>query len=139
MKKLVLAGVLSLVVLTGCGKKETITCKQTQTTNGITVDSVVNIDIESNHFKEINMVVDIELPDSYLSRKDSVIKQYERMYSNFEKQYGVKPVVSESDKGAKVEMKMTAEQAKKFSGSNNDKATRKDVINMFGTQGFDCK
>lgn len=138
MKKVLLASILSLVVLTGCGKKETIICTQKQTTNGVTVDSVVNIDIENNRFKGINMVIDIELPDSNLSRKDSIVKQYERMYSNYEKQYGVKPVVSESDKGAKIEINMTADQAKKFSGSNNDKATRKDVIDMFGTQ-FDCK
>ena len=37
MKKVLMASLLSLVVLTGCGKKETITCTQTQTTMGVSL------------------------------------------------------------------------------------------------------
>lgn len=139
MKKILMASLLSLVILTGCGKKETITCTQSQSMMGVKLESVVKVDIEGNKFKGLNMEVDAILPESYLSRKQTFIDSFEKQYANFETKYGVKPVVSESDKGVKVEMNMTAEQAKEFSGSKNDKATRKDVIETFGKQGFDCK
>ena len=139
MKKVLLAGVLSLVVLTGCGKKETITCTQTQTTMGVTLDAVVKVDLEGNRFKGIDMTIDSILPEKYLDQKDTFVKSFEKQYASFESKYGVKPVVSESDEGVKVTASMSAEQAKKFSGSNDDKATRKDVIDTFGKQGYTCK
>lgn len=139
MKKLVLAGVLSLVVLTGCGKKETITCKQTQTMMGVDLEAVVKVNIEGNRFKSINMTIDAILPEKYMSQKQTFVKSFEKSYASFETKYGVKPVISESDKGVNVKADMTAEQAKKFSGSNNDKATRKDVIDTFTKQGYTCE
>lgn len=139
MKKVLLAGVLSLVVLTGCGKKETVTCTQTQSMMGVKLEAVVKVDLEGNKFKGIDMVIDAILPEKYLDQKDTFVKSFEKQYANFDKQYGVKPVVSESDQGVRVTANMSAEQAKKFSGSNNDKATRKDVIDTFGKQGYTCE
>ena len=139
MKKILLAGILSLVVLTGCGKKETITCTQTQSMMGVKLEAVVKVDLEGNKFKGIDMVIDAILPEKYLDQKDTFVKSFEKQYANFESKYGVKPVVSESEQGVKVTANMSAEQAKKFSGSNNDKATRKDVIDTFGKQGYTCE
>lgn len=139
MKKLVLAGMLSLLVLTGCGKKETIVCTQSQEQSGITLDSTVNVYLENSRFKGLDMVIDIAVPESMLSRKDVLVTALENQYQSFETKYGVTPKTTETDNGAKVTMEMTAEQAKEFSGSNNDKATRKDVIETFGKQGFECK
>ena len=139
MKKVLIASILSLVVLTGCGKKETITCTQSQTTMGVKLDAVIKVDLEGNRFKGINMTIDAILPESYMNQKATFVKSFEKQYASFESQYGVKPEVSESDQGVKVTATMTAEQAKKFSGSNNDKATRKDVITTFEKQGDTCK
>lgn len=139
MKKLVLAGVLSLLVLTGCGKKETVVCTQSQNVSGISLDSTVNVYLENSRFKGLDMVIDIVVPDSMLSRKDVLVSALEKQYESFETKYGVTPVTTETDNGAKVTMEMTAEQAKEFSGSKNDKATRQDVIDIFGKQDFECK
>lgn len=139
MKKLVLAGVLSLLVLTGCGKKETVVCTNIQSTSGIDLNTSVNVYLENSRFKGLDMVIDIIVPDSMLSRKDVLVSALEKQYQSFETKYGVTPKTTETDNGAKVTMEMTAEQAKEFSGSNNDRATRKDVIEIFGKQGFECK
>ena len=139
MKKLVLAGVLSLLVLTGCGKKETVVCTNIQSTSGIDLNTSVNVYLENSRFKGLDMVIDIIVPDSMLSRKDVLVSALEKQYQSFETKYGVTPKTTETDNAAKVTMEMTAEQAKEFSGSNNDRATRKDVIEIFGKQGFECK
>ncbi len=130
---------MSLVVLTGCGKKETITCTQTQSMMGVDLEAVIKVDLENNHFKGIDMTIDAILPESYLSQKDVFVKSFEKSYADFETKYGVKPVISESDKGVNVKASMSAEQAKKFSGSNNDKATRKEVVETFTKQGYTCE
>jgi len=75
----------------------------------------------------------------YMSQKQTFVKSFEKSYASFETKYGVKPVISETDKGVSIKADMTAEQAKKFSGSNNDKATRKDVIDTFTKQGYTCE
>ncbi len=139
MKKVVLAGLLSLLVLTGCGKKETVVCTNDQKVSGIDLNSTVNVYLENNKFKGLDMQIDIIVPDSMLSAKDTLVKALEKQYQSFETKYGVTPKTTETDNGAKVTMEMTAEQAKDFSGSTNDKATRKDVIETFGKQGFECK
>lgn len=139
MKKIVLAGVLSVLFLTGCGKKETIVCTNKQDTPGINFKKTVNVYLENSRFKGLDMVVDTIISDSMLSRKNEIVSALEKQYQSFETKYGVTPKTTETDNGAKVTMEMTAEQAKEFSGSNNDKATRKDVIEIFGKQGFECK
>lgn len=139
MKKIVLAGVLSVLFLTGCGKKETIVCTNKQDTPGINFKKTVNVYLENSRFKGLDMVVDTIISDSMLSRKNEIVSALEKQYQSFETKYGVTPKTTETDNGAKVTMEMTAEQAKEFSGSNNDRATRKDVIEIFGKQGFECK
>ena len=57
----------------------------------------------------------------------------------FEEKYGVQPKVTETDNGAKIDMEMTAEQAKEFYGNGSTKATRKEVIEEFEKQGFTCE
>jgi len=139
VKKVLLASILSLVVLTGCGKKEVITCTQTQSMMGVSLEAEMKITLEGNHFKNIDMKVDANLPESYLDKKDVFVKSFEKSYANYEKQYGVKPTISQTDKGVRVTANMTEEQAVKFSGSANTKATKKEVIETFSKQGYTCE
>jgi len=139
VKKLFLASILSLVLLTGCGKKEVITCTQSQTMMGVKIEAVMKIELEGNHFQNIDMQVDAILPETYLSKKDVFVKSFEKSYADYEKKYGVKPNISETDEGVRVTANMTAEQAVKFSGSANTKATRKEVIDTFSKQGYTCE
>ena len=130
MKKLVLAGVLSLLVLTGCGKKETVVCTMDKEMNGIKVNSTINTLIEGSKFKNMNAEYEIIIPESALSRKNEIVSKLEKQYKEYGEKIGTTIETTETDNGAKVKLEMTAEQAKKFSGSNNDRATRKDVITI---------
>ena len=139
MKKYFVIGIASLAILTGCGKKEVVECTNNQKVSGVEMNTVLKAELQGNKFKKINMTIDAVLPESMQSKKDTFVKTFERQYSSFETTYGVKPVVSETSNGVKIDFEMTAEQAKKFSGSKNDKATRKDVIEIFEKQGYTCK
>lgn len=140
MKKFIIPGLLSLVLLTGCGgKEETIVCTNEQSTSGIEMNTVLNVNLKDNNFVNMDMTIEANLPESLMSRKSEFIELFEKQYQGFEKQYGVQPKVSETDKGAKIDFEMTAEQAKEFYGSDDTKATRKEVIEEFEKQGFTCK
>ena len=73
MKKLVLAGVLSLLVLTGCGKKETVVCTMTAKMNGVTVDTTANTYLNGSKFEGMNVVYDFILPESLQNKKQTSI------------------------------------------------------------------
>ena len=137
MKKLFL--ILWLLILTGCGKKEIIICTNNKKMNEINLNSKINVFIDSSRFKKLEIEVDIIVPEPLLNQKELIIKGVEEKYKKLGDKYNSTPVTTETDNGAKLTMEMTAEQAKEFSGSKNDKATRQDVIDIFGKQDFECK
>ncbi len=139
MKKFFFIVVLSLLFLTGCGKKETVVCTMTNKMNGITVDTTANISLNGSRFAGMNVEYDIILPESIQSNKQATISLLEKTYKSYGEKIGATIETVETDKGAKVTLNMTAEQAKKFSGSKNDKASKKDAIEIYGKQGFECK
>ena len=139
MKKFIIPAALSLILLTGCGKEETVVCTNNQKSFGVEMNSELNVKLKNSNFVSMEMTIDAVLPENLLSQKETFIKSFEKQYKGFEKKYGVQPVVSETETGAKIEMKMTAEQAKEFYGSDDTKATRKEVIEEFEKQGFECK
>ena len=118
---------------------ETVVCTQSQNTSGVALNATVNVYLDDSRFKGLDMEINIVVPDSMMSQKSTLVNALEQQYKTFETTYGVKPQTIETQNGAKVTMNMSADQAKKFSGSQNDKATRQDVIREFGKQGFSCK
>lgn len=138
MKKLVLAGVLSLLVLTGCGKKETVVCTQNQNASGSEIDAIINVYLEGSRFRGLDMNIDIVVPESMQSYKKMLVNALETQYKNMVDDIGVMPETTETEKGAKITMEMTAEQAKEYSGGK-DKITKKEVIDIYTKQGFECK
>ena len=139
MKKLIIPSLLTLVLLTGCGKEETIVCTNNQTSYGVELNSTLNVKLKSSQFVSMDMTIEAILPESYLSSKQTFIDSFEKQYEGFEEKYGVQPKVTETDNGAKIDMEMTAEQAKEFYGNGSTKATRKEVIEEFEKQGFTCE
>ena len=139
MKKIIVPGVLSLLLLTGCGKTELIECTNSQSTYGVEMNTVLNVQLKNNNFESIDMTIEAIIPENLLSQKQVFIDSFEEEYDGFEQEYGVQPKVTETDNGAKIEFEMTAEQAKEFYGSNDTRATRAEVIEEFESQGFTCK
>jgi len=139
MKKIILPAIISLVLLTGCGKEEKIVCTNNQSSYGVEMNTTLNVQLKNNNFVSMDMTIEAILPENYLSQKQIFIENFEQQYEGFEETYGVQPKVSETDTGAKIDLEMTAEQAKDFYGNGSTKATRKEVIEEFEKQGFTCK
>lgn len=143
MKKVlfgVIGLVLSLVLLTGCiGKTETITCTYDQTVSTVQLNSKVIITLVDSKFDRMDMTIEAILPENLMSSKQTFIDSFNTQYATFESQYGVKPVISETDTGVLVTISMNGEQAKEYSGSSNLKTSRKEVIESFEKQNFECK
>lgn len=138
MKKILLSAALSLVLLTGCGSTETITCTQSQTSFGIEMNQVINVEIKGNNFVSMDITIDAILPESLLSQKSTYIDKLETTYASMEKKLGAKPVTTETEKGAQIKYEMNAEQAKKFAGTSNTKLSKKELITTFEKQGYKC-
>ena len=62
MKKILFLSILSLFLLTGCGKSNTITCTGTQDEDGIKVKSEIKAEIKDN--KVTNVTAKMEFDDS---------------------------------------------------------------------------
>lgn len=139
MKKLIIPGILSLMLLTGCGKEETIVCTNNQEIETIKMNTTLNVKLKNNNFVNMDMTIEEILPEELLDQKQIFIDEFENAYEGFEKEYGVQPIVSETESGARIDFNMTVEQAKEFYGSDDTRATRKEVIEEFESQGFSCK
>lgn len=139
MKKILVAGILSLVLLTGCGKEEQIECTNQQKSFGVEMNTTISVKLKGNDFVNLSMTIDAILPENLLSQKETFIKSFEKQYAGFEEQYGAQPVVTETDNGAKISFDMSAEQAKDFYGNGSTKVTKAEVIKEFESQGFTCK
>ncbi len=135
MKKLVLTSVLSLLVLTGCGEKETIVCTQNKKISDIELNDTVKVYIEDSKFKGLDREVDVIIPEILKKQKSELISKIEDMYKQPETTLNA----IETEQGAKITINMTTEQAKKISESQNDKTTKKDVIETYENEGFKCE
>ena len=102
MKKIFFAGLIALLFLTGCGKTEIINCTQTQKTMGVDMNSVLNIELKGNNLKKINMTIDTILPESYLSKKQVFVDSFTKQYKDFDKTYGVKPEIKETENDKEI-------------------------------------
>ena len=138
MKKVlfgVIAFALSLLLLTGCGgKTETVTCTYDQTVSSVQLNSK----LVDSKFDKMDMTIEAILPENLMSSKKTFLDSFNTQYASFESEYGVKPVITETDTGILVTIKMNGEQAKKYSGSSNLKTSREEVIKEFEKQNFKC-
>lgn len=125
--KLVLLSLVTILVLTGCGKKE-LTCTMSQTQNGVKMDSEVVIEFDGKTVEDMNMTMDVEIPESLQEQK-------ELLKSSFEAQTFK---VEESEKG----FKLTADAESKFFKDlklGESKASYDDTKEALEVQGFTCK
>lgn len=143
MKKVlfgVIAFALSFLLLTGCGgKTETVTCTYDQTVSSVQLNSKVIITLVDSKFDKMDMTIEAILPENLMSSKKTFLDSFNTQYASFEDEYGVKPVITETDTGILVTINMNGEQAKKYSGSSNLKTSREEVIKEFEKQKFKCK
>lgn len=58
MKKILILSIISLLILTGCGTTKTMSCKYTNTSNGITTNMKYNVDYDKNEVKKVRITYD---------------------------------------------------------------------------------
>ena len=62
-RNLIILGLASMTLLTGCGKEETLVCTNNQTQNGLSVDQEISMTFKNNKINLIKMVVDSKATD----------------------------------------------------------------------------
>jgi len=140
MKKLFLAGLISLFFLTGCGKTEMVVCKSNEKSFDVEINSVLNIELKGDKLSKMDMKIDAILPESYLSQKQVFIDSLKKQYENFDEKYGIQPNIIETDAGAQIKFEMTDEQAKNFYGDDiNTETSKSEIIEELEKQGFTCE
>lgn len=126
--KLVLLSLLSVLVLTGCGKKELV-CTMNTSQSGVNMDSTVTVKFDGDTVEDMNLVMDMEIPESLQSSKDVLKSTYEAL--DFK--------VEDSDKG----FKLTADAESKYFKDNlklgESKLKYDDAKKQLEDSGFTCK
>lgn len=125
--KLVLLSLVTLLVLTGCGKKE-LTCTMSQTENNIKMDSTVVVNFDGKTVEDMNMTMDVEIPETLQSQKETLKNFYEQ--ATFK--------VEDTDKG----LRLTADKDSTFFKDlklGESKANYDDTKDALEAQGFTCK
>lgn len=125
--KLVLLSLITVLVLTGCGKKE-LTCTMSQTENNIKMDSTVVVNFDGKTVEDMNMTMDVEIPETLQSQKETLKNFYEQ--ATFK--------VEDTDKG----LRLTADKDSTFFKDlklGESKANYDDTKDALEAQGFTCK
>jgi len=126
--KLVLLSLVTVLVLTGCGKKE-LTCTMSAEQNGVNMEQTIEVKFDGNTIDDMSIVMDVEIPENLSSQKDTFKTTYEAL--DFK--------VEEIDKG----LRLTADRDSKYVKENLDlgesKANYDDAKKQFENAGYKCK
>lgn len=119
------------LALTGCGNtSKTLTCTNTEKTDGIETKAEVAIKFKKDTVESMNLTIDLKLPDEYKDQKKELMDTYKSMMSGVD--------VKETKDGIKITADSDSEY---FDSFNIEKGTAKyeDAKKAFEGQGFKCK
>ena len=68
MKKKYMLLLFCIVLLTGCGNRESLVCTSTTESDEATSYATLDIDIKDNKIYDIEFTVDMEFPEEYTSQ-----------------------------------------------------------------------
>lgn len=125
--KLVLLSLITVLVLTGCGKKE-LTCTMSTEESGAKIDSTVVVKFGGKTVEDMNMTMDVEIPESLQAQKEVLRAFYEK--ADFK--------VEDSETG----LKLTADADSKYFEQlklGESKASYDDTKEQLEKSGFTCK
>ncbi len=146
--KILLAVVAVGVFLTGCGKKETLTCTNTQTASGVSMDQKVEVTFNGKDVEYIKMNVDSKATTDVIKKNWSVFAStLDKQYPNEDKN-GIK-VTTKNNKDKytydiSIEIDLNKADKKSLSKYNlgdiaNAKGSLKEVKESAEKSGFTCK
>lgn len=126
--KLILLSLMAVLALTGCGKKE-LSCTMSSTENGVKMEQTLEVKFDGDTLDDVNIVMDMEIPESLSSSMDLLKSTYEAL--DFK--------VEETSKG----LKLTADGDSKYIKENlnlgETKASYDDTKKRLETAGYTCK
>lgn len=128
--KMVILPLVAVLMLSGCGGNESITCTMSTTTSGMNTDQKVEISLKNNKVDTMKVTIDIEVPDEYKDQKQAMMDAMNELGSGME--------VKETEKGIRV----TADQDSSYFDSYNikdGKVKYDDIKEAFEAQNYTCK
>lgn len=136
------------VLLTGCGKKETLTCTNTQTASGVSMDQEVKIAFNGRDVENIKMTVNSKATTDIIKKNWNVFAStLDKQYPNEDKN-GIKVTTKNDDKNytydITIEIDLDKADKKSLSKYNlgdiaNAKGSAKEVKESAEKSGFTCK
>ncbi|MCI8544837.1 MAG: hypothetical protein HFH09_01240 [Bacilli bacterium] len=125
--KWLVASLLVLLTMTGCGSKS-LTCTSETNSLGMEMKSTISSEFKGDKLNSMKVTVDVKLPESMMSQKKTIME-------SFEKENTVKEAkVKETKDGFKVE---GSADAKSLGTDNNAKYD--DVKKTLESAGYKCK
>lgn len=108
MKKRI--GILLLILILTGYKINRIECNKKEIENEIEAEKIITIELRNN--KIINMIISEEtkIPEKYINQKDILLNTIKTQYELIEQEYNIKPEITETELGTKVEFEMKENQ-----------------------------
>ena len=79
------------------------------------------------------------MPEKFLNQKDILSSNIKEQYERIEHEYNIKPDITETETGTRIEFEMKEEQVKDFYNSKTTMTTTKEIIKEFTKQGYICE
>ena len=147
-RNLIILGLASMTLLTGCGKEETLVCTNNQTQNGLSVDQEISMTFKNNKINLIKMVVDSKATDDSIKENWSVFAQaMDKQYKD-KKEEGITLKLTNNDKDYTYKVALDVELDKvsekslaeyNLSSITKSNENLKDVQKSAEDDGFKCK
>lgn len=128
-KKIILALVIGLFAVTGCGNKK-LTCKMSDSANGMDMTSIVNVTFDGDKMEKVEMIIDITIPDEYKDQKDEFIEQYKKLA-------GEDTDVSETSDGIRIKMVGNEDNYEEL-GIKDTKVSLDELKKELTDMGYEC-
>ncbi len=100
MKKLMFLSflVLTLSIVSGCGREKILTCTKSEDSVGMTMNQNIITTFKGNKLTKINMSIDVIVDDQYKSQIETIESSLKSQFSNYENQKGITFKTSSKDK-----------------------------------------
>lgn len=144
MKKIVMPIMLVVLalVLSGCGKKETLTCTMTQDESGMVMNSKMEAIFEGNEVTKMDLNITAEVDESLSAYVPTMKEAIETQYAKYKKD-GVTVNVSNKDNTINADLsfnlKKMSEEDKKALDLIDTKGTKAATKKELEKQGYTCK
>lgn len=135
MKRLVL--VIILLLVTGCGESS-INCIKEQKRDYITINQNMLLNFKGKKLENAKYDISATLIDKYKDSSTHLTDILKSEFLSFEKDYGIKLNVQNSDASTKISMDITKENFDKIYISDKTKSSKDNIIELFQKNGYTC-